>query len=75
MTEKERAIEIYRYLVGVFYLSPASQEPYFSKEPCSCCGSTLAGDRYDFTGTIGKKHGAEKITENCCIDCFHYLFC
>lgn len=63
-----------KYLEGIYNLTPKAAEPYFSKTPCPCCGSTLAGERYEFTGTIGKKHTNERAEFICCIDCFEYLF-
>jgi len=75
ITEKERVTKIHWYLTGRYNLLPAPQEPYFSEEPCSCCGSDLAGKRYVFTGTAGKEHTAEKVVDSCCADCFHHLFC
>ena len=74
MTEQERKDKIYWHLVGIYNFSPAAKEPFFGKAPCPCCRSELAGDRYEFTGTVGKKHSGERITEVCCVDCFEYLF-
>lgn len=61
-------------LKGIYNLSPTAKEGYFSMSPCECCGSTLGGDRYDCTGTLGKKHTSERTTLSICVDCFEYLF-
>lgn len=73
ITEEHKA-KIDRYLAGIYNLSPTSKEPHFSRCSSECCGSTLGGDRYDFTGRLGKKHDAEIIELSCCVDCFGYLF-
>lgn len=79
VTKKHKA-KIDKYLVGIYNLSPAAKEPYFSWSPCECCGSALGGDRYDFVGITGTKgtsgivHLGEKIELSCCVDCFGYLF-
>ena len=74
MITKERAKKIYWHLVGIYNLVPPNKEPYFSKAPCECCKSELAGDRYEFTGTVGKKHTNERADIACCVDCYLYLF-
>lgn len=75
MKTEEREKKIYWHLVGIYNLSPITdREPYFSKAPCECCKSELAGDRYEFTGTVGKKHTDERATITCCVDCYTWLF-
>lgn len=75
MLDTERQKKIYWYLVGIYNLSPTTKEPYFGKSPCECCKSDLAGERYEFTGIVGKVHNNnEKVTVSCCIDCYLYLF-
>lgn len=68
-------VQMSRYLKQVYNLSPITdKEPYFSKTGCPCCGNELGGDRYTFTGTIGKSHTGEKIELVCCVDCYTWLF-
>lgn len=74
MTDTERQKKIYWYLIGIYNLSPALTEPYFSKAPCECCKNMLAGQRHEFTGTVGRAHDNEQVTISCCVDCFVYLF-
>lgn len=82
MNIEERKRRIYSHLIGIYNLSPKSKEPYFSKAPCECCKSELAGDRYEFTGRVGVEHGGtsgyvnlkEKVDLSCCVDCFLWLF-
>lgn len=74
MTEKERREKIYWHLVGIYNLAPSAVLSYFGKAPCECCKSELAGDRYEFTGTVGKKYTNERIEVICCVDCYLYLF-
>jgi hypothetical protein len=71
---KEHKAKINKYLDGIYNLSPTASESYFSWSSCECCGSTLGGNRYDFTGTVGKAHNNERIELSCCVDCFGYLF-
>ena len=48
-----------------------SPDPYFSWQPCACCGGTLGGERYDcngynpYTGEIQEYDGV-------CMDCYYY---
>lgn len=73
-TQKSR---VDSYLEGADYLSPKLSEPYFSWEPCECCGSTLGGNRYKFSGIIADTENEqinESYTFSCCTDCFDYLF-
>lgn len=70
----EHKAKIDEYLEGIYNLSPVAKEPYFSWSVCECCGSTLGGDRYEFTGIVGKIHSSERIELSCCVDCFGYLF-
>tara|TARA_R100001530_G_C4196541_1_gene123590 strand:+ start:113 stop:433 length:321 start_codon:yes stop_codon:yes gene_type:complete len=46
-------------------------EPYFSSINCECCNRSLAGDRYDCTGSV---YGIMKeIYEySVCVDCYYY---
>lgn len=74
MITEEHKARIDGYLKGIYNLSPASEEPYFSRYPCECCNSSLGGDRYDFVGRLGKRHDAEITELSCCTDCFGYLF-
>lgn len=74
MLDTERQKKIYWYLVGIYNLSPAAKEPYFSKTSCECCKSELAGERYEFTGIVGKRHDGERVTISCCVDCYVHLF-
>lgn len=71
---KEQIAKINACLVGVYNLSPAAKEPYFSKSPCKCCKSTLFGNKYEFTGIAGTAHTNELVKFSCCVDCFEYLF-
>jgi len=74
MKTQEQKIEDTEYLDDVYNLSPVSKEPYFSRAPCLCCDSNLAGMRYEFTGTAGKKHTNTILYLNCCVNCFEYFF-
>ena len=71
---KEHKDKIEKYLEGIYNLSPNATGSYFSWSPCECCGSILGGDRFDFTGRVGKKHTDQTIQLSCCVDCFEYLF-
>lgn len=62
------------YLIGCYNFVPKATEPYFGKAPCECCKSELAGDRYEFTATVGTAHRNERVDISCCVDCFMYLF-
>lgn len=74
MTEKRKR-KIYRHLAGIYNLSPVTdKEPYFSKAGCPCCGDVLMGNRYTFTGTVGKKHTDKRIELVCCVDCYTWFF-
>ena len=76
--ERKRRVDI--YLIGIYNLSPAAREPYFSHVRCECCKSMYAGQRYEFTGRVGipLKDGRidfkETVNSSCCFDCFEYLF-
>ena len=71
---ESRKKKIKAYLQGIPNLSPCTQtEPYFGKAPCETCGSTKAGDRYEFIGTLGKKH-TPVMKISCCVDCYGWLF-
>lgn len=74
MLNADRQEKLYEYLMGIYNLSPAAKEPYFSWSPCECCKSQLAGERYEFIGIVGKKHDGERVEIACCVDCFGYLF-
>ncbi len=46
-------------------------DPYFSWQPCECCGSRLGGDRYEANGYIpatGEASGLFSV----CPDCIYY---
>lgn len=74
MNTKERKKKIYWHLVGMFNFAPSAVLPYFGKAPCECCKSELAGNRYEFTATVGKQHTNKRETVVCCVDCYEYLF-
>ena len=80
MTLDERGKKIRRHLTGIYNLSPIAEAPHFGKAPCPCCGSKLAGDRYKFAGRVGvempdgKINFKERIEDECCVDCYGYLF-
>ncbi len=82
MNIEERKSRIETYLIGIYNLSPEAKEPYFSKASCECCKSTLAGDRYEFTGRVGIEHKdgsgnvnlKEEVELSCCVDCYTWLF-
>lgn len=74
MLDTERQKRIYWHLVGIYNFSPKATEPYFSKTSCECCKSTFGGERYEFTGIVGKAHDGELVEITCCVDCFMYLF-
>lgn len=71
---KKHLAKIKKGLKGLYNLSPVATEPYFSACSCECCGSELAGDRYEVTATIGKKHTNPRQPLLICVDCFLYLF-
>lgn len=78
--ERKRRIDV--YLIGIYNLSPKMKDSYFSKSPCECCKTELAGDRYEFTGRVGTERNdgsggvnlKETVELSCCIDCYLWLF-
>ncbi len=66
--------QIKRLLEGIYNLSPKASEPYFGKTSCNCCGSDIAGDRYELTGTLGLPHTSRRVELSCCRDCYLYFF-
>ena len=71
----DKKVKIDKYLQGIYNLSPVTdKKPFFSKTDCPCCGDELKGDRYTFTGIVGKFCTGEKIELVCCIDCYVWLF-
>ena len=72
---KEHLVKIKKGLKGLYNLSPVTNnEPYFSACGCECCGSELAGDKYEAIATRGKKHTDPKEVLLICVDCYLYLF-
>lgn len=47
-------------------------EPYFSWQPCDCCGSSLGGDRYDCNGY---NPTTKEIQDgySVCTNCLYYI--
>ncbi len=48
--------------------------PFFSNFACHTCRTTLAGDRYYCTATIGPKHTDTREKLEICVDCYQYFF-
>lgn len=64
------------YLQGIEFIS-TGEHAGFSWHACECCGSTLGGDRYAWSGILlaaSSYTGAdERIEGTCCVDCVRYL--
>ncbi len=49
-------------------------DPFFSNFACHTCRTTLAGDRYYCTATMGPKHTDTIEKLEICVDCYQYFF-
>lgn len=57
-------------LCGSSLKNGEESEPYFSWQPCECCGSTLGGNREDYS--FACEDGSE-LEASICQDCVYYL--
>jgi hypothetical protein len=56
---------------NIYSFSPVqNSEPYFSKSPCNCCGTSLYGNREKVSAFQEKTK--EILFFECCQDCIYY---